>query len=152
MESKTYLKNLQISPKKLRFYLAAVKKMKPAESLTFLYYGKQKATQILHKAISSAISNAKQTLKVDADLLNFKLLTIEQGKILKRFRPGSRGNVRPIKRKMSHIKIILESKEVVDKAVPKVAEKNVKVQSPNVKEVKNVKKTEEKLKIKKESK
>lgn len=122
MESKTYLKNIQISPKKLRFYLQAVKKMSPSQSLDFLFYGKQKATQILYKAVQSAISNAKQALKVDADLLNFKLLTIEEGRTLKRYRPGARGNVRPIKRKMSHIKIILAAKEEAKKTLPKVEE------------------------------
>ncbi len=95
--------------------MAAVKKLSPVESLKYLYYGRQRANKVLYQAIKSAVSNAKGTLKVDENLLKFKLFTVEQGQVLRRYRPGSRGNVKPIKRKMSHIKIILSSDEAVVK-------------------------------------
>ncbi len=107
MESKTYLKNIAISPKKLRFYLKAVKKLTPVEAMEKLFYGSQKATKILYQALKSAIANAKQTLKIDENLLKFKVLTIEEGQKLKRYRPGSRGMVKPIIKRRSHIKIVL---------------------------------------------
>jgi large subunit ribosomal protein L22 len=116
-QSLTYLKNLKISPKKLRFYLASVKKMAPNESLKFLFYGKQKANAILYKSIKSAVDNAVLALKTTPDLLRFKLLTIEEGYKLKRYKPGSRGNMKPIKRRMSHIKIILETRKVEQPAI-----------------------------------
>ncbi len=112
MESTTYIKNLKIPPKKIRFYLQEIKKMTPSESLKFLFYGGQRGTKILYKAIESAVANATRTLKTDASLLNFKVLTIEEGLVMKRFKPGARGNVRPIKKRMSHVKIVLEAKEV----------------------------------------
>jgi len=124
MESKAYFINLPVSPKKARFYLPAIKKLKPINSLDFLYYERTDAAGILYKAIKSAISSARQLLKVDDNLLNFKLLSVEQGQKLKRFRPGSRGNAKPINRRMSHVKIILEASKVVDKS---------KAQSSNVK-------------------
>lgn len=138
MESTTYLKNLKISPKKLRFYLKEVKKMTPSESLKFLFYGGQSATRILHKSIESAVANATRTLKTDASLLNFKLLTVEEGLVAKRYKPGARGNVRPIKKRTSHIKIILITKEE---------------KKPEIKEVKVEKKQEtKKLEVKKAKK
>ncbi len=111
MESLTYLKNLHVSPKKLRFFLAAVKKMTPAESVDYLYYVNKKPAAVLYKAIKSALSNAKSALKVDTGLLQFKLLTVEEGQKLKRYKAGSRGTAKPIKRRLSHIKIILKSVE-----------------------------------------
>ena len=110
MESKAYFINLPVSPKKVRFYLPAIKKLKPIDSLSYLFYERTDAAGILYKAIKSAISNARQLLKAEDNLLDFKLLTVEQGQKLKRFRPGSRGNAKPINRRMSHIKIILEVK------------------------------------------
>lgn len=110
METKSYFINLKVSPKKARFYLPAIKKMGPAQSLEFLMYESTDASVILYKAIKSAISSAREILKVEDNLLNFKLLSVEQGQKLKRFRPGSRGNAKPINRRMSHIKIILEAK------------------------------------------
>lgn len=112
METKAYFINLPVSPKKARFYLPAIKKLKPIDSLDYLMYERTDASGILYKAIKSAISSARQILKVEDNLLNFKLLTVEQGQKLKRYRPGSRGNAKPINRRMSHIKIILEVKNV----------------------------------------
>jgi len=110
-ESKTYLKNINISPKKLRFYLKSVKKMSPLMAMEHLFYGQQRATKVLYQAIKSAISNAKITLKVSENLLKFKLFTIEEGLKLKRYRPGSRGTPKPIVKRRSHIKIILVAKK-----------------------------------------
>ncbi|MFN4212563.1 MAG: 50S ribosomal protein L22 [Microgenomates group bacterium] len=117
MEIATYIKNIKISPKKLRFLLPEIKKLKPAEALDCLLYTPKKGAKIFYKAIKSAIDNAKNVLKIREDLLRFKLLTVEEGGRLKRYRPGGRGTVKPIVRRMSHIKIILkaENKKEEDK-------------------------------------
>lgn len=109
MEVRTYIKNVKISPKKLRFLLPAVKKLKPVEAIDYLFYTPKKGAKILYKAIQSALANAKNRLKTDENLLKFKLLTVEEGQKLKRFRPGGRGTVKPIVRRFSHIKIVLEA-------------------------------------------
>ena len=146
MESKAYFINLPVSPKKIRFYLMAIKKRKPAESLDYLFYENTDAAKILYKAIKSAVSSARQMLKVDDNLLNFKLLSIEQGQRLKRYRPGSRGNAKPINRRMSHIRITLEAKTV--KSVEPVPVKTAVGKS--VKSVKTVESAETpKLEVKK---
>lgn len=150
-QSNTYQKNLKISPKKLRFYLASVKKMTPNESLKFLFYGKQKANAILYKSIKSAVDNAVLTLKTSPDLLRFKLLTIEEGYKLKRYKPGSRGNMKPIRRRMSHVKIILETRKVEETPV-KVEKETVKIPAKNVKSQISNDKSNSKLKITKEEK
>jgi len=129
METKAYFVNLPVSPKKARFYLPAIKKLKPIDSLDFLMYERTDASVILYKAIKSAIASARQMLKVEDNLLEFKLLSVEQGQKLKRYRPGSRGNANPINRRMSHIKIILEAKEV-KKVAPKVEAKKLEVKAP----------------------
>ena len=120
MEAKAYFINLPVSPKKVRFYLPAIKNKKPIDSLDYLFYERTDAADILYKAIKSAISSARQLLKVEDSLLNFKVLTVEQGQKLKRYRPGSRGNANPINRRMSHIKIILEASKGAVKSVESV--------------------------------
>ncbi|MFA5136264.1 MAG: uL22 family ribosomal protein [Patescibacteria group bacterium] len=116
MEAKVYLKNIHITPKKLRYLLPEIKKMTPYESLNHLYYSPQKGARLLYKAIKSALDNAKYTLKLNEDLLQFKLFTIEQGNALKRYRPGGRGTAKPYKKRFSHIKIILEAKQAQNTA------------------------------------
>lgn len=123
MESKTYLKNLRASPKKLRFFLPEIKKRNPANALDYLYYAPQKAAKVMYKALKSALSNAKNTLKVNEDLLEWKLFTVEEGYKLKRYKPGGRGTPKPFKIRFSHIKIILGAKELP----AKVKQEEIKV-------------------------
>ncbi len=111
MDAKAYFRNIHISPKKLRFLLPEVKKMSPAAAVDFLNYTPKSGAKILRKALNSVMSTARNSLKVGDDLLEFKLLTIEEGQKIKRFRAGSKGAAKPIKRRYAHIKIILTAKE-----------------------------------------
>jgi len=150
MESRAYIKNLKISPKKLRFLLPTIKKMTPAESLAYLFYTTKKGAKFFYQAIKSAINNAKQTMKVNEDVLKFKLLTVEEGRKLKRYQPGGKGVAKPIRKKYSHIKIILtaninepviDKKLIVEKEVKeksKIKEQKLKIKSKN-KKIKNKK-------------
>lgn len=111
MQSFTYIKNLQISPKKLRFLLPEIKRLKPSEALDYLLYTPKRGAKFYYKAIKSALNNAKNVLKVQENLLKFKLLTIEEGRKLKRYNPGGRGTIKPYVKRSAHIKIILEAEK-----------------------------------------
>lgn len=121
MESKATFKNIKISPKKLRMLLPEIKRVSPEQALDYLYNTPKKGAKLLYKAIKSAISNAKTTLKVDGRLLKFKVLSVDQGQSLKRFRPGGRGTAKPIKRRFSHITVVLIAEEPVQKTSPETA-------------------------------
>jgi len=134
MEAQAYIKNVKMSPKKLRFLLPAIKKLTPVKSLEYLFYTPKKGAKLFYKAINSAINNAKQTIKVSEDLLKFKLLTVEEGRKLKRQQPGGKGVAKPIRKRYSHIKVILTAdvkKPVVDKKliVKKEIEENSKLKT-----------------------
>ena len=124
MESTTYLKDIKIPPKKLRFFLPEIKKHKPAEALTYLLYAPNRSSRILYQAIHSAINNARNTLKVEDGLLKFKTLTVEEGHKIKRYRPGGRGTAKTFVKRFSHIKIVLveDVKPTVKKEVKKTVE------------------------------
>lgn len=115
MEFKAYFKDLKISPRKLRFIMPEIKKLKPVEAMEKLFYSPKRGAKVFYKAIKSAVDNAKQSLKTDDNLLKFKVLTVEEGHKLKRFRPGGRGGVKPYVHRFSHLKIILET---VEKSLP----------------------------------
>lgn len=118
MEAITYSKDLKISPKKLRFLLAEIKKLKPVDVLDYLIYTPKRSSEIFYQVIKSALNNAKNVLKVDERMLRFKHLSVEDGHKLKRFKPGGRGMVKPILRRFSHIKIILEAEEPKIEKIP----------------------------------
>lgn len=113
MEARTYVKNGKITPKKLRFLMPKIKKMKPAQALDYLFYSPLKGSTFFYKAIKSAITNANNTLKSDTNLLTFKVLKIDEGQKLRRYRPGGRGTSKPFKRRTAHITIVLEAKQPV---------------------------------------
>lgn len=115
MESLTYIKNVKSTPKKLRMIRDLIAKMEPHDALDYLMYATSQASNIYYKAIQSAIANASQSSKVSPDMLKFKLLTIEEGRTLKRHHAGSKGMAKPILKNFAHIKIILESQQ---KAIP----------------------------------
>lgn len=108
MESVTYLRNIKIAPKKLRLIIPQVKRLRPAQALSVLLYTPKKPAKILYKAVRSALFNAKQALKVNEDLLQFKVLSVDEGQKLKRYNPGSRGTAKPYAKKFSHIKIVMQ--------------------------------------------
>ncbi|MFO0703287.1 MAG: uL22 family ribosomal protein [Patescibacteria group bacterium] len=154
MESRHLLKNVNVSIRKVRMFLPNVKKMQPAEAVERLGFLPHSAAKVLAAGIKTAISNAQSTLKVPANMLEFRSLKADQGMVLKRFRAGSRGTALPINRRMTHITIILGVKgaaKEVEKAVKEV-KKTEKVEEPKEekKEVKEAKKTRSSKKAKTE--
>jgi len=119
MNNQTIIKDVHVSPKKLRFLMDFVKKLRPVDAVDHLAYMSQHSARVLKSAIQAAISSSVSALKTVPDMLKFRVLTIDQGHVLKRFRAGGRGTAKPIKRRLAHIKIILEiDKNMNNKKVP----------------------------------
>jgi len=146
METTAYFKNVHITPKKLRFMIRDIKKMKPAQALQHLFYSPKKGAVIFYKAIKSAVDSARYTLKLNEDVLQFKLLTVEQGNKLKRFRPGGRGTAKSYAKKFAHIKIVLTAQKVT----PVETKKEIKPVESKTLPIKSDKKvTEKKVTVRK---
>ncbi len=110
MEFKSEQKYLILSPRKIRPVVEVIKKMTPIKALEKLPFIKKRASEFILKVIKSALANASQK-GVNAEDLIFKEIQIGEGPRLKRGQPVSRGRWHPIKKRMSHIKVILESKK-----------------------------------------
>lgn len=120
---------LIMSPRKLRFVVDLIKKMKPVEAVEKLPFVSRRAGFDLSKVIKSAIANAKVQGANDTDLV-FKEIQIGEGPRLKRGKAASRGRWHPFKKRMSHIRVVLTTvkKGEVKKEEPKqlVSEKGGK--------------------------
>lgn len=143
MEFKSEQKHLLLSPRKIRPVVDVIKKMTPVKALDVLPFVKKRASEFLFKVIKSALANAQQK-GADVNSLVFKEIQIGEGPRLKRGQPVSRGRWHPIKKRMSHIKVILATKKVSEnkltKSVKKVEEKTeVKTAKPVRKVVKTTK-------------
>lgn len=110
----TIQKNIQNSPRKLRFVADMVRKMDPYVALEVLQFTTNAAARPLAKAIKTVVANAGSK-----DGLSFKSIEINEGLKMKRYRVGTagRGRGRPYKKRTSHIKIVLtdEVKQKVSK-------------------------------------
>jgi large subunit ribosomal protein L22 len=144
MEFKSEQKYLILSPRKIRPVVEIIKTMSPLEALDTLPFIKKRASEFLFKVIKSAVANAVQT-GVDANSLVFKEIQIGEGPRLKRGQPVSRGRWHPIKKRMSHVKVILETvkrKEIVKKVEKKTEGKVNEVSKNKVVKTKKVIKKE----------
>lgn len=103
-------KYLLLSPRKLRVVGSLAKKMKPSDAVTKLPFTHLKAAEPLIKVIKSAIANAKAKGTSEDELI-FKEIQIGEGPRLKRGMPVSRGQWHPIKKRMSHIRVVLTTQK-----------------------------------------
>lgn len=106
MEIQTIQKYIHTSPRKLRLVSDMVRKMGPSKALDTLRLTPKMAAKDLEKAISTVLANAK-VKGLDVSKLVFKKIEINESMKMRRFKAGTRGRVKPFKRRMSHIKIIL---------------------------------------------
>jgi large subunit ribosomal protein L22 len=73
-----------------------------------LTYMPQKASFILKKLLDSALANAKQKKYVDIDNLYVKNVMVDGGPVIKRFLPRAMGRATKIRKRMSHITLVLD--------------------------------------------
>lgn len=150
MNNQTIIKDVHVSPKKIRFLMDFVKKLKPVDAVDHLAYMPQHSARILKTAIQAAISSSVLALKTVPDMLKFRVLIIDQGHVLKRFRAGGRGTAKPIKRRMAHIKIILEIDQPKQNKIENI--KNKKGKIILTEEIKKTKLKQKKVAMKKPKK
>lgn len=128
MESTHRAKNVNVSVRKVRMLLPAVKKVSPEMALIKLAFMPHSAAVAIRQAVQTALANASSALKVPKNMLEFRTIKADQGLVMKRFRAGSRGSPRPVLRRMTHITVVLGEKKVAPAVTPvagKVATKAV---------------------------
>lgn len=115
MEIVASAKYLRISPKKVRELAHAVVGLPPKQALDRLILLGTKRSRLLAGIIKSAVSNATNNSKLDSVSLRIKTIQVGKGPFFKRYQPVSRGMAHQIKKRTSHIKVILE--EIKDQPV-----------------------------------
>ncbi len=104
------LQNYRISPRKVRVVADMIRGKGIAQALTILANVDKKARHPLADLIDSAVANASHNHKLDKATLFVKEIQVNQGYVLKRHMPVSRGSAHPIKKRTSHVSITLASK------------------------------------------
>ncbi len=111
MEVRAFLRYLRISPRKVRLVARELKGMKAQEAVEFLEFVPKKAARPLKKLILSAIANAENNFEIPADNLYIKKIAVDEGPVYKRGFPRARGSMDIIRKRTSHIGVVLEEIE-----------------------------------------
>ena len=109
-EAKAKLNNYRQSPRKVRLVADTVRGKPIEEAIITLSFIPKRSALPLQKLLSSALANAKN-LSIPTEDLVIKEIRVDEGATLYRRRPRSKGMANPIRKRTSHVTVVLgESK------------------------------------------
>lgn len=129
-------KYLRVSPKKARPVADLIRGKNALEAQIILESLPQKAAKVIKKVLDSAVANAANNFNLDKEGLVVSSITVDKGPFFKRYQPRAMGRATEIKRKTSHIEIVVSGDLKV--------KKNQKDQKSDDKEMKVKENTEKK--------
>ena len=107
MEAKAIAKTIRISALKSRLVMRLINGKDVSEAMAILNNMNNKASRIIKKVLISAVANAENNHNLDKAKLYVKEAYVNEGQVMKRMKFGSRGHVDPIKKRTSHITIVV---------------------------------------------
>ncbi|MBI2098921.1 50S ribosomal protein L22 [Candidatus Uhrbacteria bacterium] len=111
MEVKAIARYIRMSPRKVRLVADIIRGARASEALLQLQFIRKRAAAPVSKLLKSAMANAENNFKLNPSELFVKKITVDGGPVLKRFRARAFGRAAPIRKRSSHITIVLEEKE-----------------------------------------
>ena len=111
MEAKAIAKGVRIAPRKARLVINLVRGKDVSEAEIILNNINKEAARLINKVLKSAVSNAENNFNMDKEKLYIKEAYINEGQTMKRYRFGSRGHIDPIKKRTSHITIVVSDEK-----------------------------------------
>ncbi len=112
IEARAIRKYISSSPRKMRRIVNVVRGQSVAEAMNILHYLPQAATRPVSLAIRSAVHNLidkNPDTKLNEDDVFVKEIKVDAGPMLKRIRPAARGRAHPIRKRMSHLTVIVQA-------------------------------------------
>jgi large subunit ribosomal protein L22 len=111
MDVKARLRHTRLAPRKARLVADMIRGKNVNEAMNVLTFTRKKAAREIQQLLKSALANAEENHKVmDVDDLVVKKITVDEGVAWKRQMPRARGMSNMIKKRTSHITIVLNEK------------------------------------------
>ncbi len=111
---KAELTNYRQSPRKVRLLADLVRGKKVPEAMMMLNFTDKRAAGPIKKLIASAAANAEANNNLSAGNLLIKEIRVDKGTVLKRYFPRARGRATLLRKRNSHVKVVLE--EFIDRS------------------------------------
>ena len=112
MEAIARKRFIRQSPYKIRYVLKTVKGLKVEDAINKLSLMNKKASIYIEEVLKASISNMiDKDSNVNSDNLFIKTAYVDEGPAMKRFRPAAMGRATSIRKRTSHLTIIISNKE-----------------------------------------
>jgi len=121
VESIARVRHIRVTPQKARRVVALIKGKQAQEALAILKFAPQAASEPIYKLVAAGMANARVKADKDGEFLDEQDLYVanayvDEGTTLKRFRPRAQGRAFQIKKRTSHITVVLSTPEAADAA------------------------------------
>ncbi len=110
-EARATLKFARISSRKVKIVADLIRGKDVDEALAIMKFTPKASSEVLEKLLKSAIANAENNHEMKHENLYVAEIFANQGPTLKRIRPAAKGSAVRIRKRTSHITIVLKEKE-----------------------------------------
>lgn len=107
MQIKSIYRGARISAFKAREVTREIQGLPVSEALDILAFTPRKAAALIAKTLKSAVANAENNNHLRVEKLVVQEATVGEGPTFKRFQPKARGSAGPIRKRTSHIRIVV---------------------------------------------
>jgi len=116
MQARAIQRLVRQSPRKMRLVVDLIRGKDVNEAYAILQFSKKLAAKQIAKTLKSAVANAEQKAlrgneAFDVDTLYVKTAIVNMGQPLKRFTAAAQGRATPIRKRTSHVEVIVAPRE-----------------------------------------
>ncbi len=108
IQSTATLRNLRISPRKVRLLIDLIRGLHVDEAMTQLSFSAKEAARPVRKLLASGIANAKHNHGADEKTLTIVKAFVDGGAMMYRYTPRAQGRATPVRHRTSHITLVLQ--------------------------------------------
>lgn len=110
MAATARLRFTRIPPRKARYVVDEIRGKSVEDATKILKFSRRRAARDILKLLNSALANAEHDGSMDLDILFVKEVYVDEGPTLKRIRPRAQGRAYQIRKRTSHITLVLDEK------------------------------------------
>ncbi|MCI0687310.1 MAG: 50S ribosomal protein L22 [Sporichthyaceae bacterium] len=110
MEARAQARYVRVTPMKARRVVDLIRGLPAAEAQAVLRFAPQAASEPVGKVLASAVANAEHNEQLDPATLVVAEAYVDEGPTLKRFRPRAQGRAYRIRKRTSHITVVVQSR------------------------------------------
>jgi large subunit ribosomal protein L22 len=111
MQAKAVAKYVRISSRKVRQVVNLIRGKKISDAFAILQFTPNGSTDDVTKVLKSAVANAEHNFDMNVDDLIITEICVDQGPTLKRIRPRAMGRADQIRKRTSHITVVVGEKK-----------------------------------------